>query len=167
MATQLRRCETCRQWSTPITFVTLSPCQVNHSRSRPTALANTSARPYEQTGPRLAARRLKNGRPPTHPIRGPELRALRELRREYPDTPYLFITERGGPIRRAGKTLCDVTAAVPVWISAASAPSDLTPKPTSCSDTYDRRRGGRRRRASKACRAGRRVILGAAMASSV
>ena len=43
--------------------------------------------------------RLKNGLASTHPIRGPELRALRELRRDYPDTPYLFVTERGGPMR--------------------------------------------------------------------
>ena len=42
--------------------------------------------------------RLKNGLDSTHPIRGPELRALRELRRSYPDSPYLFVTERGGPM---------------------------------------------------------------------
>jgi integrase len=45
--------------------------------------------------------RLKNGVASTHPIRGPELRALRELRRDYPDTPYLFVTERGGPMTPA------------------------------------------------------------------
>jgi type 1 fimbriae regulatory protein FimB/type 1 fimbriae regulatory protein FimE len=45
--------------------------------------------------------RLKNGLPSTHPIRGPELRALRELRRDYPETPYLFVTERGGPMTPA------------------------------------------------------------------
>ncbi len=45
--------------------------------------------------------RLKNGVPSTHPIRGPELRALRELRREYPESPYLFVTERGGPMTPA------------------------------------------------------------------
>ena len=39
--------------------------------------------------------------PSTHPIRGPELRALRELRREYPESPYLFVTERGGPMTPA------------------------------------------------------------------
>ncbi len=31
-------------------------------------------------------------------IRGPELRALQQLRRHYPDTPYLFVSERGGPL---------------------------------------------------------------------
>ena len=46
----------------------------------------------------LHVTRLKNGTPSTHPIRGPEIRALRRLRRDYPDTPYLFVTERGGPL---------------------------------------------------------------------
>ncbi len=43
-------------------------------------------------------KRLKRGTPSTHPIRGPEIRALRSLRRKYPNTPYLFVTERGGPL---------------------------------------------------------------------
>jgi integrase len=42
--------------------------------------------------------RLKNGLPSTQPIRDPELRALR---REYPESPYLFVTERGGPMTPA------------------------------------------------------------------
>lgn len=42
--------------------------------------------------------RIKNGEPSVHPLRGPELRALRQLRRDYPDTPYLFVSERGGPL---------------------------------------------------------------------
>lgn len=46
----------------------------------------------------LHVRRLKNGVDSTHPLRGPELRALRKLRRAAPDSPYLFVTERGGPI---------------------------------------------------------------------
>jgi type 1 fimbriae regulatory protein FimE len=45
--------------------------------------------------------RLKNGLASTHPIRGVELRALRELRRDYPDSPYVFVTEREGPMTRA------------------------------------------------------------------
>jgi len=45
--------------------------------------------------------RLKNGLPSTHPIRGVELRALRELRRLYPDSPYVFVTEREGPMSPA------------------------------------------------------------------
>ena len=46
----------------------------------------------------LHVTRAKNGTPSTHPIRGPEIRALRRLKRDYPDTPYLFVTERGGPL---------------------------------------------------------------------
>ena len=40
--------------------------------------------------------RLKNGVPSTHPLRAPELRALRRLRREYEPGPYVFTTERRG-----------------------------------------------------------------------
>jgi len=51
---------------------------------------------------RPGARREIEERPGfPHPIRGPELRALRELRRDYPETPYLFVTERGGPMTPA------------------------------------------------------------------
>ncbi len=42
--------------------------------------------------------RLKNGVNSTHPLRGVELRALRKLKRDYKDTPYLFETERKGPL---------------------------------------------------------------------
>lgn len=47
---------------------------------------------------RLHVTRLKNGSSSVHPLRGPELRALRRLQREYPASPYLFTTERKGPI---------------------------------------------------------------------
>lgn len=46
----------------------------------------------------LHVRRAKNGVPSTHPLRGPEIRALRKLSRDYPETPYVFVTERGGPL---------------------------------------------------------------------
>jgi type 1 fimbriae regulatory protein FimB/type 1 fimbriae regulatory protein FimE len=46
----------------------------------------------------LHVQRLKNGTASTHPIRGPEIRALRRLKRDYPKSPYLFVTERGGPL---------------------------------------------------------------------
>lgn len=42
--------------------------------------------------------RLKKGVDSTHPLRGPELRLLRQLRRDYPEGPYLFASERGGPM---------------------------------------------------------------------
>ncbi len=46
----------------------------------------------------LHVSRLKNGVDSVHPLRGPELRALRKQLRDYPDTPYIFVTERGGPM---------------------------------------------------------------------
>ena len=46
----------------------------------------------------LRVNRVKNGTPATHPLRGPELRALRKMAREYPDSPYVFSSERKGPL---------------------------------------------------------------------
>jgi type 1 fimbriae regulatory protein FimB/type 1 fimbriae regulatory protein FimE len=46
----------------------------------------------------LHINRLKNGTPSVHPLRGPEIRALRKLFREYSDSPYVFSTERKGPM---------------------------------------------------------------------
>ena len=60
----------------------------------------------------LHVRRVKNGKPSTHPVRGDELRALRKLKREAPKSPFVFLTERGGPfttdsfnwlVKRAGQ----------------------------------------------------------------
>lgn len=42
--------------------------------------------------------RLKNGVASTHPLRGPQLRALRRLQRDYPVSSYVFTTERRGPL---------------------------------------------------------------------
>ena len=42
--------------------------------------------------------RLKNGVASTHPLRGPELRALRRLQRDYAVSPYVFTTEQHGPL---------------------------------------------------------------------
>ena len=60
----------------------------------------------------LHVRRVKSGKPSTHPIRGDELRALRKLQREAPKSPFVFVSERGGPfttdsfnwlVKRAGQ----------------------------------------------------------------
>jgi integrase len=49
----------------------------------------------------LHVARLKHGSPSTHPLRGPELRALRTWKREQGDaTPYVFTSLRGGPMTR-------------------------------------------------------------------
>ena len=45
----------------------------------------------------LHVRRVKNGKPSVHPLRGDEIRALRELHRQFPDSGFVFATERGGP----------------------------------------------------------------------
>ena len=42
--------------------------------------------------------RAKNGRDSVHPIRGQELRWLRQLKRDYPDCPYVFTSERKSPL---------------------------------------------------------------------
>ena len=60
----------------------------------------------------LHVRRVKSGKPSTHPIRGYELRALRKLKREAPASPFIFVSELGGPfttdsfnwmVKRAGQ----------------------------------------------------------------
>jgi type 1 fimbriae regulatory protein FimE len=45
--------------------------------------------------------RIKHGSPSMHPLRGPELRALRAWKREQSQmTPYVFTSLRGGPMTR-------------------------------------------------------------------
>jgi integrase len=45
----------------------------------------------------LHVRRAKNGKPSVHPLRGDEIRALRQMRKDFPDSGLVFATERGGP----------------------------------------------------------------------
>ena len=47
---------------------------------------------------RMHVNRAKDGLPSVHPIREPELRALRRLKRENPSSPYVFVTERKGAL---------------------------------------------------------------------
>jgi type 1 fimbriae regulatory protein FimE len=46
----------------------------------------------------MHVKRLKNGLASTHPIRGIELRLLRQLQRQYANSPYVFISERKAPL---------------------------------------------------------------------
>jgi type 1 fimbriae regulatory protein FimB/type 1 fimbriae regulatory protein FimE len=46
--------------------------------------------------------RAKRGKPGVHPILGDELRALRRLRREWPEGRYVFQTELKGPMTSGG-----------------------------------------------------------------
>jgi site-specific recombinase XerD len=58
----------------------------------------------------LHVRRVKNGTPSTHPLRGDEMRALRKLQRENGTAPFttagftsfVFVSERGTPFTTAG-----------------------------------------------------------------
>ncbi len=60
----------------------------------------------------LYVTRAKNGTPATHPLDRREVNALRELKKKYPDTSRVFVTERSTPlsqsvvrhiVKRAGK----------------------------------------------------------------
>ncbi len=54
-------------------------------------------------GGMLHVNRVKKGTASVHPLRGPELRALRKLEREGPTGgAYVFASERGGPMTAAG-----------------------------------------------------------------
>src|SRR5918996_3481003 len=46
----------------------------------------------------LDVHRVKQGHDAKHPLRGPQLRLLRELQRTYPDSPYVFVSERKAPL---------------------------------------------------------------------
>jgi site-specific recombinase XerD len=58
----------------------------------------------------IHVRRLKNGRPSTQPLRGLELRALRQLRRDWPEGRFVLQNERGSSMTAAGfrKTLARI-----------------------------------------------------------
>jgi len=51
---------------------------------------------------RLHVRRVKNGVPSVHPLRGDELRSLRKLKREAENSEYVFVTERRSPFSTKG-----------------------------------------------------------------
>jgi site-specific recombinase XerD len=66
----------------------------------------------DYSGGYIKVRRVKHGHDSTHPLRSPELRALRQIQRDYADTNYVFVSERKAPlstrsirhvIARAGK----------------------------------------------------------------
>ena len=46
----------------------------------------------------LHVTRRKNGIASVHPLRGPELRTLRRLQRDYPHIAYVFVSERKAPL---------------------------------------------------------------------
>ena len=48
----------------------------------------------------ISLSRMKNGIPSTHPLTGQELRALRRLKRENPNSRHVFLSNRGHPMTR-------------------------------------------------------------------
>jgi type 1 fimbriae regulatory protein FimB/type 1 fimbriae regulatory protein FimE len=46
----------------------------------------------------IEVQRVKNGDSSLQPLSGDEIRALRKLHRQYPDSPFVFSTERLGPM---------------------------------------------------------------------
>jgi site-specific recombinase XerD len=57
---------------------------------------------------KLYVARLKNGDPSVHFLEGDEVRMLRKLQRDYPDSPYLFVSQKGGPL--SIRTVHDIIA---------------------------------------------------------
>ena len=73
----------------------------------------------------LDVHRVKRGHHAKHPLRGPQLRLLRELQRTYPDSPYVFVSERKAPSRH--------DPFVRSWRQRASWQGcPLSPIPTNC-----------------------------------
>jgi type 1 fimbriae regulatory protein FimE len=50
----------------------------------------------------LVVKRAKGGKQAVHPLTGTEVRALRQLRRDWPDGRHVFVNERGSPMTTAG-----------------------------------------------------------------
>ncbi len=46
----------------------------------------------------IEVHRVKHGRDSIHPLRSPELRALRQIQKNYADTSYVFVSERKAPL---------------------------------------------------------------------
>jgi integrase len=51
---------------------------------------------------KIHVNRAKSGSPSVHPLTGKELRALRQLQRDWPDSTYVFMSERDAPFTTAG-----------------------------------------------------------------
>jgi type 1 fimbriae regulatory protein FimB/type 1 fimbriae regulatory protein FimE len=47
---------------------------------------------------KLYVSRAKNGDPSVHYLEGDEIRMLRKIERDYPGSPFVFVSQRGGPL---------------------------------------------------------------------
>ena len=50
----------------------------------------------------LHVRRVKNGAPASHPLTGREMREVRQHQRESPQSPFIFVSQRGSPLAAPG-----------------------------------------------------------------
>jgi integrase len=69
---------------------------------RVSELVNLRRDQLDTAAGRLHVRRLKRGTPSTHPLGAVEIRRLNKLLKNAPESPYVFTTERGGPLTDSG-----------------------------------------------------------------
>jgi integrase len=69
---------------------------------RPAELVDLRWSQIDFDSARLHVRRVKNGVPSVHPLKGDEMRALRKLKRDAGNAEYVFVSERGSPFSTAG-----------------------------------------------------------------
>ena len=67
---------------------------------RVSELTNLEWSQIDLTTGTISLARLKNGIPSVHPLTGQELRALKRLRREHPNSRHVFLSSRGTPMTR-------------------------------------------------------------------
>jgi len=77
---------------------------------RVSELVNLEWSQIDLHGGTIHVHRRKHGVDSTHPLSGSELRALRRLRREHPNTRHVFISQRGTPMTRQN-VQCDAGSA--------------------------------------------------------
>ena len=68
----------------------------------------------------LDVHRVKRGHDAKHPLRGPQLRLLRELQRPYPDSPYVFVSERKAPL--SPRSIRAIMARAADWLACPLCP---------------------------------------------
>jgi site-specific recombinase XerD len=69
---------------------------------RATELVNLKRDQVDLAAGEVMIYRLKHGKDMKHPLGGDETRAFRRLFREVPDSVYVFVSERGGPLTASG-----------------------------------------------------------------
>ena len=60
----------------------------------------------------IEVHRVKHGHDSIHPLRSLELRALRQIQRDYADTSYVFVSERKAPLSTSLKVLRETTGKI-------------------------------------------------------